>query len=91
MTPEIENRLASLAPEREGYGFGFTVAVRPPTGGQNMMGNPGDFSWPGGFGTNFWVDPQDQLAVVFMAQTPGRIRQQYMRQINSLIYGAITQ
>lgn len=89
LTPAIRNDTAGLDPTREGYGWGITVAVRGPTGGQNTLGNPGDFSWSGGFGTNFWVDPQEGLAVVFMAQTPGQVMEQIRRQMNGIVYGAI--
>ena len=36
-----------------------------------MVGRPASFLWNGAHGTIFWVDPKEQLAVVFMAQTPG--------------------
>lgn len=91
MTPEIRPGVGGTDPTREGYGFGLTVAVRPATGGQNILGNPGDFSWSGAFGTTFWVDPKDELAVVFMAQAPGLIRQHYRRLVNSLVYQAIVE
>jgi CubicO group peptidase (beta-lactamase class C family) len=89
MTPNIRPGVGDTDPTREGYGFGLTVAVRPETGGQNILGNPGDFAWSGAFGTTFWVDPKDELAVVFMAQAPGLVRQHYRRLINSLVYQAI--
>ena len=91
MTPEIRPGVGGTDPTREGYGFGLTVAVRPETGGQNILGNPGDFSWSGAFGTTFWVHPKDELAVVFMAQAPGLIRQHYRRLVNSLVYQAIVE
>jgi CubicO group peptidase (beta-lactamase class C family) len=36
-----------------------------------------------------WVDPEEELAVVFMAATPGLLRQYYRRVINALVYSAI--
>ena len=36
-----------------------------------------------------WVDPKEQLAVVFMASTPGLLRQYYRRVVNALVYGAM--
>jgi CubicO group peptidase (beta-lactamase class C family) len=71
------------------FGFGLTVAVRRP-GGSAILGSPGMFTWNGAYGTGMWVDPQEQLAVVFMASTPGVLRQYYRRVINALVYGAIT-
>ena len=71
-------------------GFGVTVAVRPATGGgSGIMGSPGDFYWNGTYGTLWWADPKEQLAVVFMTQSPGEQRREYHRLVNSLVYQAI--
>jgi CubicO group peptidase (beta-lactamase class C family) len=49
------------------------------------MGAPGDFTWGGAYGTNFWVDPADELSVVFMAHAPGEIRTHYRQVINAFV------
>jgi CubicO group peptidase (beta-lactamase class C family) len=54
-----------------------------------MMGSVGDFSWPGASGTNWWVDPREELVVVFMAHTPGPMRWKYRQMINALVYQAL--
>ena len=72
MTPDIENRIAELDPNSEGYDFGLTVAVRERA--STLMGSPGEFYWNGAYGTLWWADPVEDLAVVFMAQVPGRER-----------------
>jgi len=53
------------------------------------MGSVGDFSWPGASGTNWWVDPKEELAVVFMALSPGPIRWHYRQLINALVLQAL--
>ena len=45
MTPDIENRIAELDPNSDGYGFGLTVAVRERA--STLMGSPGEFYWNG--------------------------------------------
>jgi CubicO group peptidase (beta-lactamase class C family) len=87
--PEVANYLARTDPTRDGYGFGLTMAVRRTTGVSGIMGSPGLFTWGGGAGTNFWVDPKDQMVVVFMAHTPGPIRLHYRKVINALVLQAI--
>jgi hypothetical protein len=47
------------------------------------------FSWPGASGTNWWVDPREELTVVFMAHTPGPIRWKYRQMINALVYQSL--
>lgn len=90
MLPGIDNRIAVTDPNGAGYGFGITVAVRPTEGGgAGIMGSPGDFYWNGAYGTLWWADPQERLAVVFMTQTPGEQRREYRRLVNGLVYRAI--
>jgi CubicO group peptidase (beta-lactamase class C family) len=87
MTPDIENRIAALDPNSEGYDFGLTVAVRarPST----LMGSSGEFYWNGAYGTLWWADPAEDLAVVFMAQVPGEQRRRFRPLVNSLVYQAL--
>jgi CubicO group peptidase (beta-lactamase class C family) len=76
-------------PSLAGYGFGLTVAVRRAAGGSAFMGAPGAFGWSGVFGTFFWVDPAERLAVVLMSCVPGDIRRRFRVIVNMLAYGAI--
>jgi CubicO group peptidase (beta-lactamase class C family) len=32
-----------------------------------MMGSVGQFSWPGASGTDWWADPKEELAVVYLS------------------------
>jgi CubicO group peptidase (beta-lactamase class C family) len=88
MTPDIENRIADLDPNSDGYGFGLTVAVRERAG--TLMGSLREFYWNGAYGTLWWADPAEDLAVVFMAQVPGEQRRRYRPIINALVYQALT-
>lgn len=52
-----------------GLGFGLGGSVRiAPTTADEPAGRVGEFSWGGAASTLFWVDPANQLAVVFFAQ-----------------------
>jgi CubicO group peptidase (beta-lactamase class C family) len=85
----IQNNVAVTEPARQGYGFGLSVAVRTERGVAAVNGHPGDFFWNGANGTQFWVDPQENLVVVMMAATPGEIRKVIREQVNALVYGAL--
>ncbi|MEJ0015559.1 MAG: serine hydrolase domain-containing protein [Acetobacteraceae bacterium] len=87
MTPEIENRIAAIDPNSEGYGFGLTVAVRERAG--TLLGSLGEFYWNGAYGTLWWADPAEDLAVVFMAQVPGEQRRRFRPLLNALVYQAL--
>jgi CubicO group peptidase (beta-lactamase class C family) len=49
-----------------GFGLGFAV-VHDPVAFKTLT-NPGEFNWGGAASTAFYVDPVEQLSVVFMTQ-----------------------
>jgi CubicO group peptidase (beta-lactamase class C family) len=90
LAPDVQNMIGITGdPTRADYGFGLGVAVRTTPGIARMMGSVGDFAWPGASGTNWWVDPPEELVVVWMAHSPGSIRWKYRQMINALVYGSI--
>ena len=90
LAPDVKNMIGLTGdPTRADYGFGLGLAVRTTPGIARMMGSVGDFSWPGASGTNWWVDPREELVVVFMAHTPGPMRWKYRQMINALVYQAL--
>jgi CubicO group peptidase (beta-lactamase class C family) len=89
--PNIKNLVGNADPTRADYGFGLGLAVRTTPGVVRMMGSVGQFSWPGASGTDWWVDPKEELAVVYLSAAPGPIRWHYRQKINALVYQAITE
>lgn len=87
--PNVRNLIGNADPTRADYGFGLGLAVRTTPGLVKLLGHPGDFSWPGASGTNWWADPAERLVVVFMAHTPGPMRWHYRYVINALVYQAM--
>lgn len=49
-----------------GYGLGVRVMVDPATGGSN--GTVGEFGWSGSAGTWSLIDPENELAIVYLQQ-----------------------
>ena len=87
--PEIVNTVGVVEPHREGYGFGLGVAVRVHQGISAVPGNPGEFSWNGAYGTQFFADPKEKLVVVVGTAAPGELRKYYREQVQALVYGAM--
>jgi CubicO group peptidase (beta-lactamase class C family) len=87
--PEIKNNVANVEPHRAGFGFGLAVAVRTSEGLSSVPGNPGEFTWNGAFGTQFFCDPRERLVVVVGTAAPGELRKYYREQVQDLVYGAM--
>ena len=84
------SRLHEFAVEHmDGFGFGLGVAVRTQTGVAGVPGTPGEYLWSGATGTMFWVDPKEEMAVVFLSNTPGPVRRHYRELVKSLVVQAI--
>lgn len=52
-----------------GFGLGFGINMSPVLAG--ALASQGEFSWGGAAGTIFWVDPQEDIAVVGFTQMIG--------------------
>jgi CubicO group peptidase (beta-lactamase class C family) len=87
--PNIKNLIGNADPTRADYGFGLGLAVRTTPGVVRMLGSVGQFSWPGASGTDWWVDPKEELAVVYLSAAPGPLRWHYRQLINALVYQAM--
>jgi CubicO group peptidase (beta-lactamase class C family) len=72
-----------------GYTFGLGFAVRTSAGIAGVPGSAGEYSWGGIAGTFFWIDPKEELAVVFMSQGPLAARVVYRRLVKQLVYASI--
>jgi len=88
--PDVKNQVGIIAPFMVDYGFGLGLAVRINPGIAPIAGSVGDFSWPGAFGTSWWADPREELAVVWMTSAPGEVGVNYMKMMRTLVNQAIT-
>ena len=70
-----------------GVGFGLGFAVRTEAGVAPSEGSIGDLSWGGAGGTVFWIDPKENMTVVFMAPMVSQ-RVRVWRTLRNLVYGA---
>ena len=71
-----------------GFGFGLGFAVRREPGVANVQGSAGEFNWGGAGGTYFWVDPKEDLFVVYAMQSPKQ-RVYYRPVLKNMIYSAV--
>ena len=71
-----------------GYGFGLGFAVRKEAGVAQTPGSVGDYNWGGAGGTYFWVDPKEDLIVIYGMQAPSQ-RVHYRQVLRDMVYSAI--
>ena len=91
--------LAEMAPpgnfSESGYsGVGFSIGcgVNINVAKTRLPGTTGEFFWGGAASTAFWIDPKEDLAVVFMTQVIGSdVRLTLRRDLRTLVYSAMTE
>ena len=72
-----------------GVGFGLGVAVVVDPVAARMVCSAGEYNWGGLASTTFWVDPVEDLTVVFMTQLMPSSSYPLRQLLRQTIYGAV--
>ena len=77
------------APYQAGQGFGLGFRITKDPSKMGNLGSVGDFGWGGAYHSTYWVDPKEDLTVVYMTQLipAGGLEEQ--AKIRTLIYSAL--
>lgn len=76
-------------PYREGQGFGLGFSLVKDLGGRGQPGSVGEYGWGGAYHSVYWVDPKEQLVVVYFTQViPARGLDDHDK-LRALVYQAI--
>jgi CubicO group peptidase (beta-lactamase class C family) len=70
-----------------GFGLGFSVTQSPARA--QILGTPGEYAWGGAASTAFWIDPADDLTVIFMTQLMPSSSYPLRRELRVLTYSAL--
>jgi CubicO group peptidase (beta-lactamase class C family) len=70
-----------------GFGLGFSVMLSPARA--QISGTPGEYAWGGAASTAFWVDPVEDLIVIFMTQLMPSSSYPLRRELRALAYSAL--
>lgn len=73
-----------------GIGFGLGVSVTLDPSMAQVSGTPGEYAWGGAASTAFWIDPIEELVVVFMTQLMPSSHYNIRRELRALVYGTLT-
>jgi CubicO group peptidase (beta-lactamase class C family) len=55
-------------PFQSGVGFGLGFSVLEDLGARGTLGSVGEYGWGGAYHSTYWVDPREQLVVVYLTQ-----------------------
>jgi CubicO group peptidase (beta-lactamase class C family) len=83
-----QDTFAEVAMAGMGFGLGFSVVLDPAANGS--VGSVGEISWGGAASTIFWVDPVEELAVVFLTQLVPSNTYPIRRQLRAATYACLT-
>ena len=70
-----------------GFGLGFSINLGPARTG--AAGSAGEYAWGGAASTAFWIDPVEELVVIFMTQLLPSSTYDFRAQLRAIIYGSI--
>ncbi len=73
-----------------GYGFGLGFGVLTDSEATPTPDSNGIFRWAGYASTYFWIDPEEQLIGIVMAQLEPPIHPELEAEFQTLVYGAIS-
>ena len=73
----------------DGIGFGLGVSVVIDPAAANVLDSPGEFAWGGAASTYFWVDPREEVIVVFLTQLLPSSTYPIRRELKTLVYQAL--
>ena len=70
-----------------GFGLGFSVVIDPAKA--KVLSQKGEYAWGGAASTAFWVDPVEDLTVIFLTQLLPSSTHPIRPEMKSLVYQAL--
>ena len=74
-----------------GVGFGLGFRVRTDVGAGGEAGSVGDYGWGGAYHSTYWVDPVENLVVVYFTQIIPATGLDDHAKLRALVYSAIVE
>ena len=70
-----------------GFGLGFSVILDPVK--TQSLTDEGEYGWGGAASTVFWVNPKEEMVVIFLTQLLPSSTYQVRRELRSLVYSSL--
>ena len=85
-----QNHLGDIVfPWTPGMGFGLGFSTVEDVGLRGELGSHGEFGWGGAYHSTYWVDPAEQLVVVYFTQLIPAENVDDHQKLRTLIYQAL--
>lgn len=81
------NQIGELNVGGDKFGLGFRVVTESSSA--RMPPQPGTYSWGGAFATSYWVDPKEELVLVFYRQVQNTRNGDLPDRFLALVYAAL--
>lgn len=82
-----QSLFSEVAMDGQGFGLGFSVMMSPAANG--TVSSAGEFAWGGAASTAFWIDPVEELTVIFLTQLIPSSTYPLRRQLRAAVYQAL--
>jgi CubicO group peptidase (beta-lactamase class C family) len=73
----------------DGTGFGLGFSVKLDVAKSQTIGSVGEYGWGGMASTNFFIDPVEELLMIFMTQLIPSSTYPLRQELRSIVYGAL--
>ncbi len=83
----VDHLITSEFQPGNGFGLGFAVTKNP--GARGVVGSVGEYGWGGAYHSTYWVDPKEQLIVVYFTQLRPDTPLQDHETLRALVYAAL--
>jgi len=83
------SHIGSIPYSTPGVGFGLGFSVCEDVGDRGIPGSVGEFGWGGAYGSTYWVDPKEDMVVVYFKQLIPTNGVDDQAKLRTLIYQAI--
>ncbi len=84
------NHLGDISfPWSNGTGFGLGFSIVEDLGLRGTMGSKGEYGWGGAYHSTYWVDPEENLVVVYFTQLIPALGLNDQDKLRALVYQAL--
>jgi len=83
------SHLGEIPNTSPGVGFGLGFSVCEDLGDRGIPGSVGEFGWGGAYGSTYWVDPKEDMVIVYFKQLTPTNGVDDQAKLRTLVYQAI--